>query len=175
MWFVQPLLWWKFRDLGEPLFTDLDHRGFLSSKTTSPRRRWLMTFKISFLGFRVTLGAKAIGFWSNMKTFCHLTHSNAQLLWQDILRRRGMFVAAIYCGSGISAASFKPSTVKFNLRLCVIQLTEHFKWVKSLDTEVKNEAENSETSEINATLPRQLETFHATSIHVSSGCPLTVA
>ena len=88
MWFVQPLLWWKFRELGEPLFTDLDHSGFLSSKTTSPRRRWLMTFKISFLGFRVSLGAKAIGFWSNMKTFCHLTHSNvhaytcsAAVLW----------------------------------------------------------------------------------------------
>lgn len=75
MQFVQPLLWWKIRYLGEPLFTDLDHRGFLSSKTASPRQRWLMTFKISFLGFRVTLGTRAIGFWSNMKTFCHLTHS----------------------------------------------------------------------------------------------------
>ena len=38
-------------------------------------RRWLMTFEITFLGTTATLGAKAITFWSNMKTFGHLTHS----------------------------------------------------------------------------------------------------
>ena len=37
-------------------------------------RRWLMIFEISFLGIIVTLGAKANVFWSNMETFCHMTH-----------------------------------------------------------------------------------------------------
>ena len=39
-------------------------------------RRWLMTFEITFLGTTATHGAKAITFWSNMKTFGHLMHSN---------------------------------------------------------------------------------------------------
>ena len=39
----------KISKYREPLFTDLDHKGAHSYKTSSPRRRWLPRFKFKIL------------------------------------------------------------------------------------------------------------------------------
>ena len=45
-------------------------------QTLNQMRRWLMDLETSFMGFIVTLEAKISGFWSNMATFDHMTHSS---------------------------------------------------------------------------------------------------